>query len=427
MNIHKPSWLQLSAVAAFMVPGLALWLPSGYSWGALLLLLCSLTSVATWWRRPLGAAGAGAWALVGAMALMGLVWALDADAGGSTRHLDRAAKYLAALPCLFFLLAYPPRAGALWWGLVVGATGSGLLALYQADVLGVGRVAGFTNAIQYGNLSLALGVMCALVLCALGAALRRWAAAGLALGLVLGLLGSLLSMSRGGWLALALSLPLWLALLWRWGHRRTLWHTAGLCVVAALAALAVQGPELSQRWDKAHTEVLDYTRDGQAGSSVGQRLDHWRLAWAMGWDRPWTGWGRVGYAQEKKRRVAAGQADPFVLQFDHGHNDALDLFAKRGLPGVLALLLLYAVPWVIFWPTQRRLAADLHQPEGTALALRLVGLALPVLYLGFGLTQAFLAHNSGNMFYLFMVMLVFAALQAPGASAPVRAVPSPRA
>jgi len=41
-----------------------------------------------------------------------------------------------------------------------------------------------------------------------------------------------------------------------------------------------------------------------------------------------------------------------------------------------------------------------------------MGLSLPVLYLGFGLTQAFLAHNSGNMFYLFMVMLLYAALRA---------------
>ena len=420
MKAHPLFWPQLTAVAAFMVPGLALWLPSGYSWGAVLLLLCSLATVGTWWRRPAGAARTGAWALVAAITLMGLVWALDVDAGHGLRHLDRASKYLLAVPGLFYLLVYPPPARALWWGLAVGATGSGLLALYQADVLGVGRVAGFTNAIQYGNLSLALGVMCGLVLCAMGGVLRRWAVAGLALGLLLGLLGSLLSMSRGGWLALGLSLPLWLALLWRWGHRRTLWRAAGLCALAAAAALVLQGPELSQRWGTARAEVLDYARHGQAGSSVGQRLDHWRLAWAMGWDKPWTGWGRTGYVLEKQRRVAAGQAHPFVLQFDHGHNEALDLFAKRGLPGVLALLVLYAVPWAIFWPTRRRLAADLHRPEGTALALRLVGLALPVLYLGFGLTQAFLAHNSGNMFYLFMVMLVFAALYAPCAHAPDR-------
>ncbi|MEY2736342.1 MAG: hypothetical protein RLZ58_1751, partial [Pseudomonadota bacterium] len=35
---------------------------------------------------------------------------------------------------------------------------------------------------------------------------------------------------------------------------------------------------------------------------------------------------------------------------------------------------------------------------------------LPLTYIGFGLTQVFFAHNSGVMFYLFMVMLVHAAL-----------------
>lgn len=52
-----------------------------------------------------------------------------------------------------------------------------------------------------------------------------------------------------------------------------------------------------------------------------------------------------------------------------------------------------------------------RQIDRTGLALRLTGLALPMLYAGFGLTQAFLMHNSGNMFYLFMLILIFTALQ----------------
>jgi O-antigen ligase len=32
------------------------------------------------------------------------------------------------------------------------------------------------------------------------------------------------------------------------------------------------------------------------------------------------------------------------------------------------------------------------------------------LYMGFGLTQSFLAHNSGHMVYLFMTILLYAAL-----------------
>ena len=51
-------------LGAFMVPGLALWLPSGYSWGAAWLLLLALL---TWpqWRRARVAAST--WALAAAM------------------------------------------------------------------------------------------------------------------------------------------------------------------------------------------------------------------------------------------------------------------------------------------------------------------------------------------------------------------------
>ena len=34
-----------------------------------------------------------------------------------------------------------------------------------------------------------------------------------------------------------------------------------------------------------------------------------------------------------------------------------------------------------------------------------------MLYIGVGLTQVFFAHNSGIMFYLFMLMLLWAALR----------------
>lgn len=147
--------------------------------------------------------------------------------------------------------------------------------------------------------------------------------------------------------------------------------------------------------------------------SVGQRLAHWKLAWSMGIDRPLTGWGRYGYETEKQRRVAAGLAHPFVLQFSHAHNEVLDIFAKRGLPGVAVLLLFYTVPLVLFWPTRRRVCRAVEEGgvDPQVLCLRLVGVLLPIAYIGFGLTQVFLGHNSGTMFYLFMCMLVLAILQ----------------
>jgi O-antigen ligase len=44
-----------------------------------------------------------------------------------------------------------------------------------------------------------------------------------------------------------------------------------------------------------------------------------------------------------------------------------------------------------------------------------VGICLVVSYIGFGFTQVFFAHNSGNLFYLFMVAILHGMLLQRGA------------
>jgi len=77
------------------------------------------------------------------------------------------------------------------------------------------------------------------------------------------------------------------------------------------------------------------------------------------------------------------------------------------------LLLFYALPLAMFLPKRVRMKNYERDAElgAHALALRLCGTCIPVLYIGFGLTQVFFAHNSGIMFYLFMLMLLWAALR----------------
>ena len=394
-----------ASAGAFMVPGLALWLPSGYSYGAVLLLLAALASAPVWWRRP---APPAAWWLTAAFSCMAALWLLDVGAAWGWGSMDRPVKYLLALPCIFYLMTFEPRASWLWMGVAVGAVGSGLVGLYQALVLALPRANGFTNAIQYGNLSMLLAVMSGLLLVVQWKRWVLWQRWLLVAAIVLGGTGSVLSQSRGGWLALVLLLPVCAWLLVRTtGQRRVYW---GLCAIALAAAALSQVPAVEQRVDEARHEMQTYQQQGDGRSSVGQRLAHWKLAWQMGWDRPLTGWGRAGYEAEKARRVAAGLAHPVVLEFSHAHNEALDLFAKRGLPGVLLLLAFYGIPLVMFWPTAHRIRDGAGKMDRESLSLCLMGVLLPLSYIGFGLTQVFLAHNSGNMFYLFMCPLLLAAL-----------------
>ena len=78
------------------------------------------------------------------------------------------------------------------------------------------------------------------------------------------------------------------------------------------------------------------------------------------------------------------------------------------------------MPFWLFWPGRRHVTVWATAPDGsrqpvldrTALALRTVGWTIPLAYVGFGFSQVFFAHNSGNLFYLFMVMLIHGCLQA---------------
>ena len=136
-------------LGAFMVPGLTLWLPSGYSWGAAWLLLLALL---TWpqWRRARVAAST--WALAAAMCGMACYFLAETGLQGSAA-LDHPAKYIAALPCLFMLAWRGPSVAALWNGMAAGAWGAGGIALWQTFVQRLPRATGYTNAIQYGDLS----------------------------------------------------------------------------------------------------------------------------------------------------------------------------------------------------------------------------------------------------------------------------------
>ena len=399
---------RLTSLAAFAVPGLALWLPSGYSYGAVLLLLGALLTLNQWPRQPQRAL---TWWFAGAMLAMAVLWIGLADPAEDWGRWDRPAKFLLAIPCLLYATVFPPRPRALLWGLVAGCLGAGAIAAWQVYGQGALRASGHTNAIQYGNLALLMAVLVVVF----AAAVRRQLHGGVkllcALAALAGLHASVLSLSRGGWLALLAALPFGLALLYR--IRRTAFWKAvvGLGLAVALISV-VNNDQLAQRWDEMTTEMQVYEHKGNANTSVGQRLEHWRLAWNMGWERPLLGWGVAGYTAEKEARVAAGQYQPSIVEYKFVHNEVLDVFVKLGFAGLAVLLFFYLLPLVMFWPSRARLAPfDASPPlRGQVLALRLCGVCVPVLYMGFGLTQVFFAHNSGIMFYLFSLMLLWAAL-----------------
>jgi O-antigen ligase len=221
---------------------------------------------------------------------------------------------------------------------------------------------------------------------------------------------SVLSQSRGGWLALLLAIPLGVFLLYQINPRAVGKAVLGLFALLLLVT-ALNYRVVAERMHIMEKEVQTYDAKGDASSSVGQRMEHWRFAVDMIKEKPVLGWGFGPYMEEKAARVAAGKYQQSIVEYKFVHNEVLDVLVKCGIVGLIALLVFYALPIWMFWPTRKRLARHADAAvRAQVLALRLSGLSIPVLYIGFGLTQVFFAHNSGIMFYLFMVIVTWSTL-----------------
>ena len=400
-------------LAAFLLPALSLAVPSGYSWGALLLCIGAVGILFTARRtgRPRGALVRFAVAV----GFMGLLYATDAltAQGWHWNGLDRSTKFALALLALAAVAASPVQPRALKWGIWVGALGAGATAAHQMLWQKLARAEGYTNAIQFGDIALLLGVW-SWAWAYQDGGRTRW------LGWLAGLAGfyaCLVSESRGGWLMMPVLVAL---VVWQRrgmrqpgavrASRRAWWAT----LLAVAITVGWQWPTLQHRTAKALQEMAQFQADPAAGqganTSVGQRLAHWQLAYRMGWEHPLTGWGDDGYKQEKERLIAQGAASSVLAPFGHAHNDWLELWAKKGLLGVLALALLMGVPAAAYWRVLRE-PRPVPDPidRSPRHAAALCGLVLVVGYAGFGQTQVMFAHNSGTMVYLFMNLLFLSA------------------
>ena len=406
---HVLDWgLNLSAFAFF---ALSLAVPSGYSYGAAALALLALAGC--WHERPRAPIGRDTKILLSSLCLAGLLWGLAFKHFGSSAGLAYGAKYALAALCLWLLSQQGLAPRAVAWGVAVGAAGALGVAAYQWLALHWDRAEGFTNAIQFGDIAMYLGIA-AWALALLGR-WPRWQGLALALCGACGVLAALLSQSRGAWV----TVPLLLAALWlmaaRNGHGRRAAAALAALVIIGGAALALPAREpFGQRADLAVEQARHYITQPRAyaQTSIGQRLEQWRLAARLIAARPVTGWGPEGYVQAKQAMVDKGMADPSVMNFGHAHNEILDMWAKRGLPGLAILLFFYAAPLYVFWPTPARLARADAARRPPLLALRAAAALLPLAYFGFGWTQVFFAHNSGHMFYIFSLGIFWGAIRA---------------
>lgn len=388
----------IAGFLVFLFPFLSLILKSGVSIASFTFLIAALA----WWR-PARDAFVRAWPRVRWVVLAFGAWfmynvALYLFAGRLLSDIETPIRMFGCFSAMLVVLVARPSHRTFLAGVAAGALAGALLVGYQRLGLGMERPGGSLNAITFGDLSLALG----LIAIAAATELRsRRHAVVLVVGAIAGLVGSMLTGTRGGWIALAVAVCVFL----RYSvvvRNRLVIVLASTAVLMLVGAYLVPETGVRARVEEGLLDVREYRAGGEVDTRVGTRLELWKAAGILIGERPAFGRQDAVVRARMTELVEEGRLDDAIFPIEHLHNDALQVMATAGIAGLAVWLTILLAPFIFF---ARELRAALHTSR-QRFALALAGLVVVTSYASFGLTEVIFWSVGGSLFYSLMVFLL---------------------
>lgn len=375
---------------------------SGYSYAPAVLLLMSLPVL--FQKKTYQALDKNSGLLFGIFLLYPLVHGISILLdGGTLKEFDRPSKVIMGAAILLFCLRNPPRFKWLMLGIATGAITAGSRALFDRLVTGYGRAFEWMVPIQGGDISMTLGL---LSLCGVMWSIKtanKGQTIYFALAAMLGILGSILSGSRGGWVLFPVILFVIYRMFQDWFSPKV---KLGMGLALALLVIFCLTPQsgVPKRVQDAKSDISLYLSGKDKSTSLGYRFEFWKSAMDSFIEKPLFGWGYHGVRQSQEQQYKQGLITKAAYDFNsHAHNQFLDEMAKRGIIGLSALLALLLIPLYLF----KQYLTKASTPEVRTLAA--AGVILILSTIDYSLSQAFLYHSSGIVFYCMSVILLYSA------------------
>ena len=325
--------------------------------------------------------------------------------GGKMRDLDTASRVVFLIPVLLLLLKYPIKTCVLSYSIPLGGIVSVCIALYDKFILNLNpdqnpRI----MHIQGGDISMSLGIL-SLIIALYAYQKREMKLTVLSvIGGLCGIVGSLLSTARGGWVALPILL---IVILWIYRHslsKRFFLTFFGIIAVASVGISQMPNNRIMERINVAQKDIQLYLDKNNGNTSLGARFEMWKSAIAMAKEKPLFGWGIQGATEKRKQETKEKIATSNIGQFTHAHNQYLDDLSKRGIVGLLALLAVLFIPL-------RTFMKNLKTANNELKLIATLGVAHILSVMIYGLSQGFLVHNSGTIFYFFLTIVFYTAIR----------------
>ncbi|MBR0574500.1 MULTISPECIES: O-antigen ligase family protein [Pasteurellaceae] len=315
---------------------------------------------------------------------------------GKLRELDLPSRILLILP--FLTLFSHIKIKPLWiiYAIVTASFVAGIVAIIQKYYLHISFLFPQHNKIQASDIAISLALF-SLCICLYFYQIRNKLFAIFAgIAFLLGFIASILCFSRGAIIGFLIAIPV---ILWFYRH---LFSKKAFFIVFLAAILFgyISYNTTETKWNIVYTEASLCINKNKCRSSVGTRLDMYKSALHGIDQKPLLGWGLEGVKKMRKQHAEQGYISRLAAKYHHAHNQFLHDGSARGIFGLLALLAVFFVPFSLFLKGIKQSAKPLPQLLG------ILGITHITATMGYCLTQSFLSHNSGTMFYFVGVTLL---------------------
>ena len=323
------------------------------------------------------------------------------DFGDTFRGMDSPSKFLAA-GLVYYALASRKVSipiPKLLSALSLGAIFSAVFMFYQCFVRQVERASGGVGIIQFSDIA---GISCVLCLAGfLGHSGKRGFSVWMACGALCAASAVLFARTRINWIATLCAGAAAVALLWPLlrknpAQRLRLGMTMAALILIAAGTFSIPFTRniVRNRIAAAIAELSAYTAGAENATSVGTRIDLWRMSWRHFRESPVIGLGFRHRAAFNERLIEENYIRTSQHRYGTMHNELLNALSTKGLIGASAILALYAAPLALFLG-RRRDARDARQALPAVLGIATViyygiaGLAGEPLYVS--VTSTYLA------------------------------------
>ena len=317
--------------------------------------------------------------------------------GEKIKLIDNPFRAFLFLSVVIFLSYSKLKFDILLYIIPLGSFIAGVVALYQYYILHLPSAFWEQMKIQSGDIAMSLGLFSFIVsLYFIDINKSKFTLLSTVAGLF-GVLASVLSFARGGWVGIPL---IFFVVLYIYKNRisKKLVGVIGLGILIG-GVLLSNNAQFMDRVLSVKSALTSYS-NGVKDGSIGARLDMWKMGIDAFLEHPISGWNLKELENYKKELAEKGVVSPEFIQYTHFHNQFIDDTAKKGLLGGISLLGVFLIPLYFFYKKQKN-----HKESKRIKFITTLGIIHILSIISYCITQAFLAHNSGNIFYFFLLVV----------------------